>query len=342
MKWAIALILALATMNLVASRVYNMGYTFDPDFGFIYHPGYTVYSSIEGNGSAHYVQHGIRRKKEWNPTEPAPIIVLGDSFTEAHQVSDDEVYTDLLEQALVKSGIHNQVLNLANSGNSAADYIASAPQVLSFFKPAWVVVQVMDDDFTSDAWQIGKRHFSSDASGKTLKIVSEPALENSQSKAMFLTLKNYFPLIGFTQRRIQCFIAGMKVDAPMFCAGRANSKNFLRDEKKNKKYPVDEEINLLKEAYGGRVTILLISRFNPNDPLTVPVSEQLIENLARDKNISFVSSRARYADLVVKRVAPFGFGNSGYNTGHMNRCGHQVTADVLSSEIVRLHNYDLF
>jgi hypothetical protein len=71
----------------------------DPVFGFIPEPGRVMRSNAEGHGTGRWTDRGVRGAGPADPAKP-PILVLGDSFTEARMVDDDEVYTAVLAKKL--------------------------------------------------------------------------------------------------------------------------------------------------------------------------------------------------------------------------------------------------
>jgi len=87
------------------------------------------------------------RDREYSLDKPAGvyrIVVLGDSITEALQVEDAEVYTEVLEASLaaVESATHYEVLNLGMSGFGTADELALWESLGVRLEPDFVIVQM--------------------------------------------------------------------------------------------------------------------------------------------------------------------------------------------------------
>lgn len=346
-KLLIGAFLALSTFNLISSRYFfNTEYFFDSEFGWGPRPGCTVISTIEGHGSAHYCAHKVRREKEWDTSGAAPIVVLGDSVTEAHQVSDREVYTDVIERYLRDQGIPNPVLNFAQSGNSVADYVNLASPILAVFKPAWVVIQVGEGDFTTDAWHSYKSRFSRfvwDSGQDSIKVVNpEDNATPSRSQLTRQSIQNAVPLVRFTLSRISKFRSKFKTRKPLFRAGNLPKESIEIKNKDIQEYPIKSELALLNSVFHGRITILYISSFDPRNPFRKSSTELAIETCAIECKTSFISTSNEYPFFAAHRIAPFGFGNTGYNKGHMNVHGHQAAANVSSREIVRLKSNGFF
>ena len=334
-KLAIGAFLALATMELVALRVSNYKRSVDPVFGRIMMPGHTLYSSVEGHGRAHYIDHGIRRKERWDPQGPAPVLVLGDSYTEALQVTDDQVFSGLLEQRWSAHGIDVPVLNFSSSGFSAADYVAMAPKILSHFNPRWVIVQAHVSDFSDDAWKETKAHFEKGSEDEALKVVSPQREPRKQSE---LWLVNRFALTLCTIGRIEEYVLTSAKERPLFRAAQGGGQRRIAAQPKAEPdYPISEELELLDKAYGRRLTILLISSYNPRDPLALAEKDRGFLENAKVLGIDVVELRASYPGFARDGIAPFGFPNTQFNSGHWNARGHAAAADLLEKNFLLRH-----
>src|SRR5436853_1116176 len=88
--------LALAVFEVVLRHFYFVPWTLDPEFGCIVTPGARAVYRREGSGSSHWTEHGVRRIAPLAPGR-RPILALGDSFTEAYMLDDDEVFTARVE-----------------------------------------------------------------------------------------------------------------------------------------------------------------------------------------------------------------------------------------------------
>lgn len=87
------------------------------------------------------------RDKEYSlkkPNDVFRIVVLGDSITEALQVEDEKVYTEVLEASLnaVSSATRYEVLNLGMSGFGTADELALWEDLGKRLEPDFVIVQM--------------------------------------------------------------------------------------------------------------------------------------------------------------------------------------------------------
>lgn len=214
---AIGIVLSLVTAELVCRAFYFEKQTFDPNFGYIFAPGTKVIYAREGHGISSWWQSGVRRSKPLTEAAEGKILVLGDSFTEALQIDDGDVYTDLLEAHLQESGYPLAVLNLGRSGTSIADYIDKAPKYAESFAPRWVVIQVRDSDFTEEAWtpRAGFAAFEQPEGGM-LTVVPGVHRPPGTSRKWANAVLNASALARFSLVRQQEFRNWFDTEAPLF------------------------------------------------------------------------------------------------------------------------------
>ena len=94
---------------------------------------------------------------------------------------------------------------------------------------------------------------------------------------------------------------------------------------------------MLAEAFDGRLTILLLGRFDPLDPGRDTREEAVIKQAARELGVSLACSKDEHEGLAEKGLAPYGFPNTSLNSGHMNAQGHAAAARALTRELLKLH-----
>jgi hypothetical protein len=119
-------------------------YKYDPVLGWANAPGmHGIYQRDEFRFPIRINSHGMRdreRSREAGASER--IAVLGDSFTWGIGVSDEERYTNLLEQAL---GV--EVLNFGVSGYGPLQYHLLTDEVLSFSPSVVLLAFCLGNDF---------------------------------------------------------------------------------------------------------------------------------------------------------------------------------------------------
>jgi len=330
---ALGLALSLLTLEGVSRSYFNYRSIRDPVLGSVVAAGHTFRSRIEGSGVGYHEDHGVRRAPDLGPRSGARILCVGDSYTEAHQVSDDEVYTTLVERSLDRSGMPAAVLNIGRSGLSVADYVVNSQAFKEATSPTWTVVQIHDLDFYSDTWQTSKTHFRRRCSACPIEAVRIAPVPDDTVRRTMRWLRNQSALVGFGMHRWQ-ELAGVS---------RRNSQPSGAEEHATATlastvdFPVTEELRMLARAYDGRLTLLLLGRFDPAHPGRDTDEEAVITRAARELGISLACSKDEYPALAQKGIAPHGFPNTSLNSGHMNAAGHAAAARVLTRELLRLH-----
>lgn len=343
LKIILPVLLSLLSFEAIALRYFNLEKSNDPILGRVFRAGHTVYSRVEGEGKAHYIQNGIRRTSPLPPGAPPPLLVLGDSFTEALQVNDEEVYTSVLERILREEGFPIPVLNVSTSGMSIVDYIVLAPEISRRTEQRWTVVELRENDFIADAWAPWKRHFMRDPGTGTLTVTGHRDTADNPRAPWLDSLFNCIALVPWTLQRLEALTLGSQHGPVLFHADRTKEapsrKNMILVF--NKDLYV-EEMELLSRAYAGRLTLLLIAKYDPHSPYQQSREEAGIIRAAAALDLSLVDTRAAYGEFAAHRTSPFGFPNSRFNSGHMNAEGHADAARLLTREMLRLHQHDLF
>lgn len=332
--------LAVLTAEGVARLLHFTPQTYLPAFGWVYQPGMSIRSSVEGFGTSHWAHPGIRRARPLGATEPPVILVVGDSFTEALQVDDDVVYTTVLEREIGLLGLNKTVINIGRASRSPADYVAMAALYQETFQPTWTIVQTAQADFLEDAWQEAKTHFARDAITGTLVVTvkKDPPPSRYLAGQIYHELLNRSALFAMTAGRAATLCSGGASEPPLFRAGLAarQQDDVETLNTGTGSFPAEEEVGLLARAYGKRLTILYLAALDPETPGQMTEFERRIETACAAQGIHFVSTRVGYSALTAAGLSPFGFANTAFNSGHLNATGHALVARLLSRELERL------
>ena len=337
----LGVIVALLAAEVVARQVLSIHWRDLPSLGFVQTE---VLYRVEGNGRSRWWGEGLRRPAPPSPNEPS-IAVLGDSFTEALMVSDEDLYTHRLERRLRAQGRGVQVLNFGVSGASPADYVLYANDVRQRFSNRWTIIQLTPADLDGDAFRKELNHFVREADGSLRPVEVRRTLFASTRESRLMTLhRRYFPsmLLHLAWFRVQALASGARAEAPLFRAPHP-----VRPASKSAKgYPeadVRRQLDLMQQAFGGRVTFLFIPRYDPDDPDRPQGStETTFDRWCSEPGHSCVNLRRSYGAIARRHEVPFGFANTKFNTGHLNPVGHAAAAAALDQEVGRLISHDLF
>jgi lysophospholipase L1-like esterase len=312
--------LAVAAFEPIARSYYFFPGVFRPGLGSEPAPGREVRWCVEGCASSTWQAHGVRRARPWDPTRPV-ILAVGDSYTEALHVADDEVFTARLESHL---GQGLQVLDIGRSGFSAADYLALAERYKDEFHPRWTVVALKDEDFEG----VERGNYRMKRVDGKLALVQNPIVVPS---AALQPLRLHAAVYSFAVYRWHQLVAGAAAEPPMFLAGEP-----IRPPAPPRPAASTLEIlAALEHAYEGRVTFVFLARPQPEHTPAPPV-EQRFDAACAELALSCVNPRARFQSLVDAGTPPYGFANSAPNSGHLNAAGHAALAEALVQELGRL------
>lgn len=333
--------LALVTVEAVVRQTEFDRFIWDPEVGQLHRPGVEARFSREGFGRSHWLAKGLRRDPRPVADARKRVLVIGDSFTESLQVGDGQVFTALTNDRLRRDGIDVAVLNAGMAGLAPSDYVYEAPRHLREFQPAWTVVVLSDHDLEGDSWDVAKVHFAVDSGGRIeLRQPSTSKDPNASSaRRIYEALTDHIALVRFVRLRLHDFAAGVADEPPLFRGGQTRAPKPARPAAPPAR--VMFEIAQLKEAYAGRLTILLVCTFDPQRPTTPSLTETRLLDAASALGVRVVTTRGGYSEVAAEGRAPFGFANSAFNAGHMNALGHEVTSRALSSELRDLVGHGL-
>lgn len=340
-RFALGALLALVAAELVARRFQLAPREIDPVFGAVYACGATVRWGTEGDAVGHWNARGVRAPGVPDPGRPV-ILVLGDSFTEAAQVGDDEVYTRRLEQRLAERGLPHAVLNAGKAGASAPHYLALAGAYRETFRPAHVIVQLKDNDLGSDAFERPDvRIHRRDDGG--FDVALRQARSGFWSERVLRPLGRTFALPYFFQARLGEHRSAWAAEPPLFAAAAAPAlRTGAADAEPIDRHPVGDLLDAVHAAYDGDLTFFYVPPFDPDHPAD-PASrtEIFVAEHCRERGWSCTSLRRTFPDFAKRHEAPYGFPNTLWNWGHLNAAGHAAAGDVLAEEITRLAERDL-
>ncbi len=331
-RWqtALGLAIALVLMELVVRRTYTFAVRFEPEVGYVNAPG-TMRYGAEGHGRTEWTEHGVRASTPVDPKRPS-VLFLGDSFTEAGGIDQEEAFSEQVAPALAARGI--QVVNAGRSTQSTADYTHLAPHFQQLFHPRWVVLTLNEGDLTTDAFQESPRRtrFVRRDDGGLDLLPALIAEHRGLTGAVWFVLQHVM-LAGYGYVRFGEFRNAMAHETPLFTAGSTAAPPAPPIVH----YPVEAELDALRRAWDDRFTILYLADFDPRHPdrSKADVEPRLLSYCAAN-HLSCVTTRSAFPEFVRRGIAPYGFSNTKYGEGHMNRDGHAAAGRILEAELVRL------
>lgn len=321
-----AFILALLAWELLLSQLVLQKPTSQThgELGRIYGQGLYVQGK-EGYGRTFLNELGLRSPSLTDePLQEGErnILVLGDSYTQAMQVSDEVAFPQHLNDLL---GEHTKVINAGREGASPADYIALAEYNKDTFNPDEVIVQLNEADFTRDLLSDKQTFYYEETTRGFNLRENKTVVSSNELASRFANLQS---LLNFSVVRI----ALEHVEAL-----RASKTHSTNEAVQTTPQQTDGSLECfivseLKKAYRQPILLYIpeIDYFSPDYALS-HATEQELAKAARELGVTFISLRPDYIALYRNRHRPaHGFTNTQPGTGHINPLGHEVAAERLA------------
>jgi hypothetical protein len=270
----------------------------------------------EGIAVSHY--SSAHARLTGNPRiDGAPTgLILGDSYVEALQVSDEQTLGSIVERDARGAGHPLNVRQYGWPGESLARYADAAPELLARWHPSWVAVLVNRGDFplapvaTCDG----------EAPAAPAAAAAAPARARGGVAAMLLQPAR----TALRESRL-----GYELSK------RAIELTSTRTINRGALMPCPA-LRRLRAAYGDRLVLVYVATVIPADDLTPHPSEAAFLSVCRSEGLACVSTRGRMVEE--HRLAQQfmrGFANTSPNEGHPNAFGHRVIGEELWRTVQR-------
>jgi hypothetical protein len=282
----------------------------------------------EGYGLTSFAENGQVVNKQLDPKR-LRIAFIGDSFVKAKQVSDAQKFTEIVERDW-NAAYPNQLIqtvNLGQGGKGMADYLIFGPNMDRYFEPDLVFLFLSERDFVPLS-----------TLEREMGVLSDPAQAPKTSRPVkFVNQIGLFAFFKRLQTQTNNFLEN----------GRSNSDIEGTDEETSLDKPaasdtaaVRFQLESLKAIWGDRL-IIIYYVFIPDMGRNAPASydDELLAEIRRQQ-IPIVSLYQPFRAAFQNHVPPIGFNNSILGQGHLNRVGHQLTAETVI-RFLEVHD-DLF
>ena len=312
------------------------------DRSFIYyHPEYKILpnrtevlvdkfiNSEEGYAISTYDPNGFRLPVPSAEASPR-VLVLGDSYAQASQVSDNSTFAQQLETKLRSSRPQAGVWNAGIPGVAPSRYIGMAEYYKSTLKPDVVIVQLNAGDFGADrtnkagtfwleqigdGWQVHKRD-TTITRGSLKGLGRYPIVKDLATLALHSSLVQQLT-----------FKAGQE-----FGISKAEKKptEFKDDHdevyKKHARWIVRE----LSHSYPQVAIVYIPSIDYFALSSSAPSQEEALDESCREFGVPYVNMRSTFIDHYKSTGnACNGFMNTTPGSGHINALGHRLVAEQL-------------
>ena len=292
-------------------------------------PVRTIRSYSEGFSVAHFEPDGLgtygNRLTGNPPLAGAPEgLIVGDSHVIAQAVRDEETMGAVIERLSRAAGRPLNVRQYSWTSANAPTYLASAGQLLSARKPAWVVVILNAANVsvyaltTTQNWRM---EVDRDGSFRLIDMRTPPTISRMQ------TLRRE---IGRSALAL-----GLWRRAGLMQNQMANEENIPLEQQDPRlaqeaaRVPRATVIGLTK-AYGSRLIIVYTPEFFGTDYDSAEPLEQEVLSLCAENGVACFSTRAamareRYDHHLLSR----GFHNTAPGAGHFNATGQRIIGEEI-------------
>jgi hypothetical protein len=325
LKVALAFILAVVVWELLLSQFILQKPTSrtHPVMGRIYGQGLYVQGK-EGYARTLLNELGLRApllQDEPLQASRQRILVLGDSYTQAMQVSDEAAFPQHLNDLL---GDYTQVINAGREGASPADYIGLAAYNQQTFNPDVVVIQLNEADFTRDLLSKQQTFFYEKTAWGFALQENKDLISTNVLSSRFASLQG---VLNFST---------VRVALERFGSMRANeTEPPLQQDKWGDGSLEHFTVRALQRAYQTPILLYIpeMDYFSEDYARANPTEVYLYE-AAREAGVAFISLRPDFVTQYSQMHEPaHGFANTQPGTGHMNALGHKIAAERLAKTL---------
>jgi len=299
---------------------------FDAVWGFAPVEGACGFNALEGFGVTCY---GNANEVQTPFDSGLPVVVLGDSYTEAVQVDNAEKYASLTEVALRERGWDVNLINLGDSNRTIADFVYMAPEIMARYAPEIVVIQTNQSGLFDSLNPNRDNYFASHADGE-LKVIHR---DRKEKPLLVQNIIHASGLLTLTAVRWDQTTEALTArNAPPEAPARAQSEQLAQEiAQLVAAYPNSQIVILIIPG----VPILFPDKINPG--WENPNDMEVLSILAQTEKISVVYPAPAFRELYKKYgLFPRGFFNSAPNYGHLNRYGHLAVAETLTTALEAL------
>jgi lysophospholipase L1-like esterase len=268
------------------------------------------------------------------------VLVLGDSYTQAMQVSDEAAFPQRLNELL---GQRTRVINAGREGASPADYIALAEYNKNTFDPDVVIVQLNEADFTRDLLSSKQTFYLQETQQGYRLRENKSVVSSNELASRFVGLQSVF---NFSVMRIALErVEAMRNNETKDSETKDNeAKAEATTELKVARVEVTQAttqslehfvVSELKKVYRQPVLLYIpeIDYFSPNYARPHEAEQRLAE-AAQEMGVTFISLLPDYVALYrTRHQTSHGFVNTQPGMGHINPLGHEVAAERLAQAL---------
>lgn len=285
----------------------------------------------EGIATSHFSRSRARLTGN-PPIESAPIgVILGDSYVEAVQVSDEETMGSALERALRATGQDINVRQYGWPGVDIPQYVSVARDLIRLWDPVWVVVVITANDLGPGISGL-LVHPVNDPSRDPRTVTDLKQEPTTWIHRLTGIVLGHSVLVYHLLKRAQ--EAGLRLPGTAHARDNAGPASLQPGG-----LPLPQRTHValtaLRESYGDRLRILFIADVGVDGRQGQSPAERSVLAACATLHIRCADTRAlmsrdRRDSLRVSR----GFINSTPGAGHINAVGHALAAETIRRELL--------
>ena len=328
-------------MNLLVAAflLFSPGNRDDPVLGDIPNSGPQVFGT-EGYSISQVNSLGMRGA-EISPSETgARVLFVGDSYTQALQVSESETFVSRVGQLLSQQTTPAvECVNAGRPGANCADYLALASAYTARVRPTYVVVQLDEGSFVT-ATRRPARGWWLKPEPNGWAIQREYPTTGAAELGRALLAKLPLPYLLWERTKAAAVQDGSSPDGGAQQAAAAPAAGKRADPTLSGAMDpalIDWAVGRLAESYGPNLTILYLPtsiRYDRGSTTSPSPTEEEVARACQRHSVDIVNPRPQMEAEFTSTGQPLsGFANTQPGTGHLNAEGDRIVAEVLAEHL---------
>lgn len=315
-----ALLLALLSWEVLATFLSERrtGRFVDPELGLLGKPGLII-QGREGFSIGRINSHYVRGADfDVNDASKRRIVVLGDSYTEAIQVSEAETFVQTAQRMFAEEGRPDvQMINAGRSAKSPPYYIATGRAWMRRLNSDFAILQLDERDFTADFYDSSAEAYAK-RDGDNFILIRKPPKQSRGGR--------YAHYSSVALRLMRALEERSPSPRPPLetSAFEKETRWFMREARRI--FPHLAVVYIPAMKYHNRETLGKLT------PLEVS-----LQAAAKAEGVPYLNMRPYYARYFLETKQPcHGFDNTVPGTGHINRYGHRLLGEELHRLILSM------
>jgi len=278
----------------------------------------------EGFGWTHYNKFG-EIDTPFQGTKP--VLLVGDSFSEGWQVSDQNKFASVAEMNLHRWDKEIDVHNFGRSSMSMADYVSFIPIYKTLYSPEAIVVQLTSDDFV-ESFTKTKLNYFVQKDGKIYNLIHMTDISAKKLDSSNEHVNSTSMVINLAKEKIKL--------------NKSSNNSINEPAMKFDILLAQQQLDELVKVCDGIPLILVLL---PNSPTISgdqinfedPDYQNLLKLVSGYPEITVVDPYADFTKLADNNLLPHGFYNSTIpGTGHLNVQGNEIVGRLLAQAVEKV------